>query len=227
MTITGGTGSTTRGTTRGRERRQRLLDATAELVAARGFHSVGIAEIGAAAGVTGSAIYRHFDNKQEMLVAVFDRVLDDLLRGARVAVDDAPDTDAGTSTSTSTGTRHDTALAQLVRAHIAFALRNRPVISVYGQEEINLPSDDRRRLRRKQRVYVQVWVDTLAAIRPDLGEPELIAAVSAAIGLLNSVAAFDVRLGDGDLGALVGDMALHALRDGARPAPHVDSSCRA
>lgn len=202
MTITGGTGSTTRG----RERRQRLLDATAELVAARGFHSVGIAEIGAAAGVTGSAIYRHFDNKQEMLAAVFDRVLDDLLRGARAAVDDAPDADPGT----------DTVLVELVRTHIAFALRNRPVISVYGQEEINLPSDDRRRLRRKQRAYVQVWVDTVATIRPELEEPQLIAAVSAAIGLLNSVAAFEVRLDDGELGALVGGMALHALRGGHR-----------
>ncbi len=191
MTVTGGT-------TRGRERRQRLLDATAELVAARGFHSVGIAEIGAAAGVTGSAIYRHFDNKQEMLVAVFDRVLDDLLRGARAAVEDAADVDE--------------ALDELVRAQVTFALRNRPVLSVYGQEEINLPSDDRRRLRRKQRAYVQVWVDTLAAIRPDLAEPALIAAVSAAIGLLNSVATFDVRLDDDELGALVRDMALAALR---------------
>ena len=166
--------------------------------AARGFHSVGIAEIGAAAGVTGSAIYRHFDNKQEMLVAVFDRVLDDLLRGARAAVEDAADADE--------------ALDELVRAQVTFALRNRPVLSVYGQEEINLPSDDRRRLRRKQRAYVQVWVDTLAAIRPDLAEPALIAAVSAAIGLLNSVATFDVRLDDGELGTLVRDMALAALR---------------
>ena len=97
------------------------------------------------------------------------------------------------------------------RAQVAFALRNRPVISVYGQEEINLPSDDRRRLRRKQRAYVQVWVDTVAAIRPELTEAELIAAVSAAIGLLNSVAAFDVHLGDDELGAFVGDMALRAL----------------
>src|SRR4051794_26154351 len=190
MTVTGGT-------TRGRARRQQLLDATAELVAARGFHSVGIAEIGAAAGVTGSAIYRHFDNKQEMLVAVFDRVLDDLLGGARDAVAHADD--AGT------------ALEELVRAQVAFALRNRPVISVYGQEEINLPSDDRRRLRRKQRAYVQLWVDTLASLRPERREPELIAAVSAAIGLLNSVAEFDVHLSDDELGVLVGDMALRAL----------------
>src|SRR4051794_12278801 len=178
MTVVGGT-------TRGRARRQQLLDATAELVAARGFHSVGIAEIGAAAGVTGSAIYRHFDNKHEMLVAVFDRVIDDLLRGAGDVIVGADDA--------------QTALEELVRAQVAFALRNRAVISVYGQEEINLPSDDRRRLRRKQRAYVQLWVDTLASVRPELTEGELRASVSAAIGLLNSVGAFDVPMDDDEL----------------------------
>ena len=94
-------------TDRGRRRHEQLLDATAELVAARGFHAVGIVDIGAAAGVTGSAIYRHFRNKQEMLVALIERVVDELLSGARAAVDGAADA--------------PTALDALVRAHVAFA----------------------------------------------------------------------------------------------------------
>ena len=68
-------------TPRGRLRTERLLDATAALVAERGFHAVGIADIGAAAGVSGSAIYRHFRSKQEILVALLDRVVDGLLDG--------------------------------------------------------------------------------------------------------------------------------------------------
>ena len=59
-----------------------MLDAATELVAERGFHSVGILEIGAAAGVSGSALYRHFANKKELLVAVLYRVIDELLAGA-------------------------------------------------------------------------------------------------------------------------------------------------
>ena len=198
--MNGGTG-TGMGTARGRERRQRLLDATAELVAVRGFHSVGIAEIGAAAGVTGSAIYRHFENKHELLVALFDQVLDELIDRARTAVGDADNV--------------DDALADLVRAQVAFALRNRAVIVVYGQEEINLPVEDRRRLRRKQRAYVQVWADTVSKLRPELTGAEVVAAVSGAIGLLNSVSTFDVPMSDADLGAFVTDMALGALRAGA------------
>src|SRR6266436_8783688 len=59
-------------------RRQRILSAAADLVAERGYHEVGMADIGAAAGITGSAIYRHFDGKSAVLVAMFDHVIDDL-----------------------------------------------------------------------------------------------------------------------------------------------------
>src|SRR6202034_3488834 len=63
-------------------RRQRMLSAAAELVAERGYHEVGMADGGAAAGVTGSAIYRSFDGKSAVLVAMFDHVIDDLSREA-------------------------------------------------------------------------------------------------------------------------------------------------
>jgi AcrR family transcriptional regulator len=187
-------------TPRGRARREQLLDATAELVAARGFHSVGIAEIGAAAGVTGSAIYRHFDTKLDLLVAVLDGVVNALLEAAEAAVRDA--------------SGPDDALTDLVQSHLEFALGNRAVITVWNQEAINLPDDDRRRLRRKQRAYVQLWADALAVARPELGVPESVAVASAAIGLVNSVAAFDTSLSDDDLGALVGAMARNALHAG-------------
>src|ERR1700722_530180 len=64
------------------ERRQRILAAAAELVAERGYHDVGMSDIGAAAGIVGSGIYRHFDGKSAVLVALFDRVIDDLPRAA-------------------------------------------------------------------------------------------------------------------------------------------------
>src|ERR1700757_2914572 len=62
------------------ERKERILAAAADLIAQKGYHAVSIAEIGAAAGITGSGIYRHFESKSAVLVALFDRVIDDLLR---------------------------------------------------------------------------------------------------------------------------------------------------
>src|SRR5437773_8622830 len=115
-------------TARGRERREKLLNSAAKLVAERGFHSVGIIEIGAAAGVTGSAIYRHFKSKGDLLVALFERVIDNLVDGAEAAV--------------ATGAIADDALNTLIRGHVDFALRDRAIIAVYDQEVPNLPDED-------------------------------------------------------------------------------------
>ncbi len=77
-------------TPRGRERRQLLLSATVDLVSERGFHAVGIADIGAAAGVTGSAIYRHFKDKTELLVALFDHVVTSCSYGRATSLPRSP-----------------------------------------------------------------------------------------------------------------------------------------
>jgi AcrR family transcriptional regulator len=191
-------------TARGRRRHAQLLDATAELVAARGFHAVGIVDIGAAAGVSGSAIYRHFRTKQELLVALIERVVDELLAGARAAVDGAADPRA--------------ALDALVRAHVAFALRDRAIIKVYAQESDHLPDVDRRRLRRKQHLYADVWTGVVRDVRPELSEGSAAASVHAVFGLLNSVADFTSRVDDETLSVLLAEMALASFDVGG-PAP--------
>src|SRR3954465_6489424 len=106
-------------TARGRERRERLLNAAARLVAERGFHSVGIIDIGAAAGVSGSAIYRHFKSKGDGLVALFERGTDTPV-GAAAA--------AGAAAKPSADV-----LDTLIRGHVDFALRDRAIIAVYEQ----------------------------------------------------------------------------------------------
>ncbi|QYB06995.1 TetR family transcriptional regulator [Rhodococcus sp. USK10] len=45
----------------------------------RSFDGVGVGAIAAAAGITGSAVYRHFSTKDEVLAALVDRLLDALL----------------------------------------------------------------------------------------------------------------------------------------------------
>src|SRR5205085_4395008 len=54
------------------ERRERILASATSLFEENGFHGAGIDDIAAAAGVTGPAIYRHFKNKDAVLVALFD-----------------------------------------------------------------------------------------------------------------------------------------------------------
>ncbi|MBM3659673.1 MAG: TetR/AcrR family transcriptional regulator [Actinobacteria bacterium] len=190
----------TASTARGRHTRERLLEATANLVAARGFHAVAITDIGAAAGVTGSALYRHFASKQDLLVALLDRVVGDLLTGARAVVDATPSAAE--------------ALDALVEAHVAFALRNRNLIRVYDQEADHLPDADRRRIRRAMRTYAEEWVRVLRSVRPGLDEPTARTQVHAAFGLVNSVADYRSPLAEDRLRDLLVGMTHKALGGG-------------
>jgi AcrR family transcriptional regulator len=55
------------------ERREQLLDATKELVAEQGFHSVSIEAVARAAGITRPIVYHHFDGLEPLLLALLDR----------------------------------------------------------------------------------------------------------------------------------------------------------
>jgi AcrR family transcriptional regulator len=153
-------------------RRERILAAAAQLAAGRGFHTVGLADIGAQAGIVGSGIYRHFASKDALLVALLDRVMDRLAEGAAAVL--AAETDG------------HSALSALVRDHITVAIEDRAVLAVYHREIHTLPEEDRRRLRRRQRHYIEEWVHLLAPLRRDLADGELRLAVQAALGAVQS-----------------------------------------
>ena len=105
------------------------------MFAARGYHDVGIDDIGAAAGISGPGVYRHFASKQALLEALCDRAMSRMLDGAR-----------------STRDRHDdpgAALEALVDLHVEFAVAERPLLGVWVREQRALSDDVRRSLRRR------------------------------------------------------------------------------
>lgn len=182
-------------------RRDKILWAATELFRSRGFHAVGIDEIGSAAGISGPGVYRHFENKHALLVAIFDRVADDLVRQAQRIVDDSPDAAA--------------ALASLVDFHVDFALGDRALIAVYMQEERSLPPTDRRRIRKRQRLYVEHWVDALRGSRPGIDDGEALTTVHAAFHVIASIASYEPTLDRDRLRALLVRLASGVLRGGA------------
>src|SRR5436305_15047820 len=62
-------------------RREQILRAAAQLFAERGSRAVGVDDVGAAVGVTGPAIYRHFASKDAMLAEMLLRISDRVLVG--------------------------------------------------------------------------------------------------------------------------------------------------
>jgi AcrR family transcriptional regulator len=155
------------------ERGTRILEASAELFASRGYHAVGMADIGAAAGIVGSGIYRHFPSKAAILAELFSRAMDTV----RAAAADI----------TGSVTDNREALAALVRHHVRWAVVERALVQVYLGELYNLADQDQRGLRRAQRLYIEEWVALLGPLRPDLTEAEARLTVHAAMGAIQSI----------------------------------------
>lgn len=158
---------------RRRSRRDEILDIAVGLFASRGYHGVSMDDIGAAAGVTGPALYHHFAGKEAMLAAALAPVSEGILQGGRARVADHEDDPT-------------VALESLVEFHVTFALANPAVIALHLHELDRLPEEPRRQIRRLQRLYVEVWVQTLMGVRTDLSPGEARVLAHAAFGLMNS-----------------------------------------
>lgn len=189
--------------TRDPARKERILSAAADLVARHGYSAVGMADIGAAAGVTGSAIYRHFKSKSAVLAAVFDSAIDRLLSNAARIVDQTADV--------------SDAITALINDQVSFAINDRHVLQVYMREVANLPPEDQRRLRRKQRLYLEEWTHLVCELRPELTDPEARVLVHAAIGAIQSVLDHDSALPNDRLAERVTEAA-YAVLGVAKPA---------
>ncbi|GAA5167381.1 TetR/AcrR family transcriptional regulator [Pseudonocardia eucalypti] len=185
-------------------RRERILTSAATLIAERGYHPVTMADIGAAAGIVGSGIYRHFESKNAVLGALADRVMERLLAEAAAAVEHAADPAE--------------ALAALVAGQIDFVLDERPLLVVYLREQLTLREADRRRSRRMQRQYIERWVDLLVRLRPELTEVAARVAVHAAIGAIQASLHFESGLPRDQLTRRLAEAAHAVLGLPVRPA---------
>jgi AcrR family transcriptional regulator len=184
-------------------RKQQILDTAAVLFADRGYHGVSVHDIGAACGVSGPALYRHFASKDailaQMLIGISEELRDE--GRARVATADEP----------------RGALDALIAWHIDFALTRPALIVVQDREWANLDATSRTTVRTLQLDYVDAWVDVVRALRPGLDRAAARAAVQATFGLLNSTP-HSARIDEVGMRALLASMALGALLGADAPA---------
>jgi AcrR family transcriptional regulator len=181
-------------------RRDALLAAAASLFADRGYRGVTMEDLGAAAGVSGPAVYRHFSGKQAVIGALLVGVSRSLLTGGSAVVGEA--------------TEPRDALANLVRFHVEFALSNPDVIRAQDQDLGSLSEQDRKSVRSLQRAYVELWVETIGRLHAEDAADSRVRA-HAVFGLINSTPHSARRHGAAPARAtvrvLLEEMALRAL----------------
>lgn len=183
------------------DRHRSLLRAAARLFAEKGFSGVSLEELGAAVGVSGPAVYRHFANKQALLAEILIGVSERLLTGGREVATRADDTRER--------------LTALVDFHVDFALADADVIRVHDRDLASLAPAQRTTVRELQRAYVTVWTDTLAGLHPARSDDELRVRAHACLGLINStphsVRAARGTADDAGLHGILRDMAVASL----------------
>jgi len=190
-------------------RRQALLSAAASLFALHGFSRVSLEDLGAAAGVSGPAVYRHFPGKQAVLADLLVTVSQELLDGGRRVAACNADPLA--------------ALRGLVEFQVDFALGKPDVIRVQDRDFGCLSDGDQAAVRTLQRSYVEVWVEVLARLHPDTDASELRMRAHATFGLINStphsVRSHGRKMASGTARPLLENMALAALLADSRTTP--------
>lgn len=170
-------------------RRELLLAAAADLFATRGYHAVGIDDIGAAAGITGPGVYRHFPSKQALLQALCELAVGRMVEAAR----------------------HTEGLEALVDLHVDFVVRERALIRVWLREQWTLDKEARHASTRHLKAYEEVWREALAARRTDLSAAQVALVVSAVLGMLNTTSHVESPLSAEDRRTALRSVALAAL----------------
>jgi AcrR family transcriptional regulator len=172
-----------------------VLDAAATLFHERGFHGVGIDEIGKSAGTNGPAIYRDFKGKDELLAVLFEGAMN------KVTVPPGPQF-----------SDPQEELAYLVRHHATFVVENVPLVSIYAHEHRSLAEPWKSDFEKRTRRHGTRWRRAIAECYPQAGRQDIAIAAHAAIGLLHSVVFWPPSvLKAPDIVDRLSDMVLHGI----------------
>ncbi|MBB4688620.1 TetR/AcrR family transcriptional regulator [Amycolatopsis jiangsuensis] len=153
-------------------RREQVLAAATALFGERGFHAVSMEDIGAAAGIAGPSVYRHFPSKAALMVAIGHRAADRLALAAEQALQ-APDEQTG--------------LRRLAASYVRTLLHTPELLVSFGADRATMPDRDKADLLRVQRDYVAQWVTLLGAAFPGLPAREAKIRVHAALTIANDL----------------------------------------
>jgi AcrR family transcriptional regulator len=155
-----------------RSRRETTLGAAVSLFRRSGYAGTAVDDIGAAAGITGPGVYRHFRSKQDLLVAAFRRTGDRFTTEATRAVGAATDPD-------------DT-LRRLIDSYVRVALADEDLLFVYIHEARNLPPDTRREMSNIQNELINTWIRVLRNGTDGLTAGNARTVTLAVIGIMNA-----------------------------------------
>ncbi len=135
--------------TRAAAQRQRVLRASVEIFSRRGYRATSMNEIAADVGLSKPTLYHYFRNKEELLVLIYQDVLDDSLRMAHETVLTA-------------ATPLDAVRALLV-SRVVYTCENQDLLKICFEEEDELGPDLAETLLKRRRAFEDVLAGAVLA----------------------------------------------------------------
>lgn len=155
-------------------RRERIIDAAAQLFNERGFYDVHIDDIAKASEMSTATLYQHVSSKTEVLSAVLER-------GAEGLLYVTADVLAYASTP-------QEALDALIETYIRQAVGPYGrIMHILAADLLYLPEEEQQSLRNAQREYVAEWVEVIEKLSEGLSTADARALAQAAIGVVTDV----------------------------------------
>lgn len=120
-------------------RRQKVRQAALGVFAEHGYRATSMQDLAAAAGMGKASLYHYFASKEELLTDLYEEVLRENVRAVeQIAATEQPAVKA---------------LAAVIVDRVLYTCENRDLLSVFFEEETELPGRMRARLIRVRREY--------------------------------------------------------------------------
>lgn len=128
--------------------RQRVLAASAEIFSRRGYRATSMNEIAAEVGLSKPTLYHYFRSKEEILVRLYENVMEHTLSSARAIAAAAPSPIE--------------ALRQVISYRVRYTCENQAIHKVFFEEEDELPAGLLRTVLQRRREFEHILKDAVA-----------------------------------------------------------------
>jgi AcrR family transcriptional regulator len=157
-----------------RQRREDIVAVAVDLFRDKGYASTSMGDIGAAMGMSGPAVYRYFEGKEQILLEAIENNWEPISRSMASAIQLPP----------------EESLKQLVREYTSMTVDNGIYFLLWTSERHHLPASYLEFSKRKQQLYVSEWVNVLISVRPELTQERAHLMIHAAIALMHSTTTY-------------------------------------
>jgi AcrR family transcriptional regulator len=146
-------------TPRARQKRRRVMEAAASLIAEKGYHETSMRDIAAALGMSAASLYHYFPGKEDLVVALQRECFDDLFSRARQKLDGVTDPTER--------------IYAFIQNHMVFFVENIALIRVLLHEDMGLSKGNRDEIRHYKQEYMSFAETILREVPRDAGAPPI------------------------------------------------------